>query len=175
MFSLMRPVGGSASDSAGPFGVGADYRRPFEKESVAHRDPFLVDPAMVDRASRAHAATQNALADRVTGLGLAPLSPGSEDPGYDLAWRTGNDWWVAEVKRLTKSNEEKQLRLGLGQVLRYQDALTRRLARPVRAVLMVEREPADGTWLGLCEALGVFLLWPDSLGRLHGKSSRDTS
>jgi carbon-monoxide dehydrogenase large subunit len=39
------------------------------------------------------------------------------------AWR---DCYVAEVKSLTNANEEHQLRLGLGQVLRYQHALLSR-------------------------------------------------
>ena len=64
----------------------------------------------------------------------------------------------------TKENEEKQLRLGLGQVLRYWDILSVNQAQ-VKAVLVVEREPADAGWIRLCELLGVLLAWPDVFPR----------
>jgi hypothetical protein len=44
---------------------------------------------------------------------------------FDLAWQIGRTLFVAQVKSLTLRNEEKQLRLGLGQVLRYADLLSR--------------------------------------------------
>ena len=143
--------------------VGSAYRKADESTSVARRDPFSVDPAVVERGSRAHAVTQNLLADHIHRLGFMPSSPSPEDPNYDLAWRTADGWCVAEVKSLSASNEEKQLRLGLGQVLRYRDMLRRRQSLPVRAVLMVEREPTDSTWADLCKVLDVLLLWPDRL------------
>ena len=31
---------------------------------------------------------------------------------------------------------------------------------------MVEREPTDSTWLGLCESVDVLLLWPDRLDHI---------
>ena len=168
MFSLTRSAGIGSSGLGKRSQVGSDYRRADESASVAQRDPFLVDPALVERASRAHAFTQNALADYVFELGFTPASPNADDPNYDLAWQTTTGWWVAEVKSLSSSNEEKQLRLGLGQVLRYQDTLKRHQALPVGAVLMVEREPTDSTWLNLCEGLGVLLLWPDRLNDVLG-------
>jgi hypothetical protein len=60
------------------------------------------------------------------------------------------------------ANEERQLRLGLGQVLRYWHTLSHR-TKPVTAVLAVEQKPADETWLALCDRLGVRLLWVDSM------------
>ena len=83
-----------------------------------------------------------------------------------MAWLKGGHLWVVEAKSLTDSNEEQQLRLGLGQVLRY-----RNLLRPhfdiVTAVLAVERKPSDLTWTNLCEELGVVLVWPGTLNRLR--------
>ena len=168
MFSLTHRAGIAPSRLDDGSQVGSAYRRANESASVAQRDPFSLDPALVDRASRAHAATQNALADYVLELGFTPSSPNADDPNYDLAWRTTTGWCVSEVKSLSSSNEEKQLRLGLGQVLRYRDTMTRQQSLPVEAVLMVERKPTDSTWLDLCEGLGVILLWPDRLDDIFG-------
>ena len=175
MFSLTPRVPAGRSRPDGGPQVGSAYRRADESASEAKRDPFLVDPALVERASRAHATTQNALADYVLKLGLTPSSPNADDPNYDLAWRTATCWRVAEVKSLSVSNEEKQLRLGLGQVLRYQDTLRRQQPMPVEAVLMVEREPTDSTWLDLCERVGVLLLWPNRLSDELGQASNNQS
>jgi len=75
-----------------------------------------------------------------------------------------SDIWVAEVKSLTRANEERQLRLGLGQVLIYQQRL-KRTHSSVRAVLMVEWRPLDPDWQELCNHLGVLLLWPDAIAQ----------
>ena len=175
MFSLTRLEGISQPTLDGESQVGSSYRRADEAASVAKRDPFSVDPALVERASRAHASTQNALAHYIIELGLTPSSPNADEPNYDLAWRTTEDLYVAEVKSLSSSNEEKQLRLGLGQVLRYRDKLSRQQSHPVKAVLMVEREPADSTWLGLCTGVGVLLLWPDRLHDVLGGGGEEVS
>ena len=55
----------------------------------------------------------------------------------------------------------KQLRLGLGQVLDYQDRLLTRHSQ-VRAILAVEHRPTDDRWLQLCERHEVTLVWPDT-------------
>jgi hypothetical protein len=65
--------------------------------------------------------------------------------------------FVAEVKSITPHNEEKQLRLGLGQVLRY----SYQLGTPAVPVLVAERPPQDPGWEKLCEHLGVILVWPE--------------
>jgi hypothetical protein len=51
-----------------------EYRCADEQSSVAAADPFFVDPEVIERARRGHAATQNSLADYLWGLGLKPLS-----------------------------------------------------------------------------------------------------
>jgi hypothetical protein len=85
--------------------------------------PFSVDPDVVDRGVRAHAATQNELAARLVLAGFSPLGPDASTPAFDIAWWQGAVFVVAEVKSLTIANEERQLRLGLGQVLRYSHKL----------------------------------------------------
>ena len=127
------------------------------------------DPALIERGLRGHRVTQNALAEALTQVGLEPLSPASGDPDWDIAWHCEGRLYIAEVKSLTASNEERQLRLGLGQVLRYRQRAT--YARPV-AVLVTERKPKDESWLLLCEHLQVQLVWPETWGRLFAGSSR---
>jgi hypothetical protein len=72
---------------------------------------------------------------------------------------------VAEVKSSTADNEEVQLRLGLGQVLRYRQRLSALGHDRVIAVLVPERRPRDPSWRGLCQALGVVLLCRNELER----------
>ncbi|MBV9924694.1 MAG: hypothetical protein JOZ96_06585 [Acidobacteria bacterium] len=138
--------------------LGNSYRPADEATAVGQRDPFSVDPALVERGLRGHAFTQNALAKYLREHGLDPRSPRPDEPNFDLAWVNQDVSWIAEVKSLTKANEEKQLRLGLGQLLRYRQVLS--LQGPVRAVLVAERQPTDDTWDLLCQELNIMLLWP---------------
>jgi hypothetical protein len=55
-------------------------------------------------------------------------------------------------------NEKQQLRLGLGQVLRYRNLLAG-ARRQVIAVLALERAPSDRRWLTLCTELDVEVVW----------------
>lgn len=140
-------------------GLGVDYRTAIEEAAISHRDPFSIDPAIVERGLRGHAITQNALAEFVRRIGGTPRSPAPNEPNFDVAWELNGCTFVAEVKSLTNSNEEKQLRLGLGQVLRYRNLLAVGNRR-VRAVLAVEYRPHDKGWIELCESVGVVLVWP---------------
>ena len=76
----------------------------------------------------------------------------------DLAWEKEGTVFVAEVKSITHGNEGQQLRLGLGQVLRYRQRLGGLGYQRVVAVLVPERAPRDSSWRGLCHDLGVILL-----------------
>lgn len=146
-------------------GLGAGYRRADEETSVGSFDPMEVDPAVVERGTRGHAITQNALADYVHSIGLVPRSPKPDEPNFDLAWDTGAHVFVAEVKSVTNRNEERQLRMGLGQVLQYRYSLERQLGRPVVAVLAAERRPPNA-WVELLESLAVRVVWPGDFSRL---------
>jgi hypothetical protein len=65
--------------------VGGACRPADEQMAVSARDPFVVDPALVERVNRSHAATQNALAAYLERQGIAPRSPTLDEPDYDLA------------------------------------------------------------------------------------------
>lgn len=142
---------------------GGPYRRASEAQVIAPSDPFERDPQVLERSLGAHSALQNALADAANGRGYEPLSPLSLDPEFDLAWRLPDGTFVlAEVKSATASNLEGQLRLGLGQVLRYGETL-RAQGENVRHVLAVELEPSDPSWRSLLDRLGVILVTPETL------------
>jgi hypothetical protein len=139
--------------------IGSEYRTADEETSVGERDPFSIDPAIVERGLRSHAAMQNAMAAFLKNNQLIPLSPGPDEPNYDIAWKLNNEIWIAEIKSVTNTNEEKQLRLGLGPVLRYCHIL--KTTGNVHGVLVIERAPSDQTWIDLCEAHNIILVWPE--------------
>jgi hypothetical protein len=145
-----------------PKELGEDYVPVDVEVPRVERDPFSVDPAAVERGLRSHGELQNLLAETVAELGHKVRRPGPLDPPWDLLWLGDDDIWVAEIKSLTRANEERQLRLGLGQVLIYRQRL-KRVHQSVRAVLMVEWRPLDPDWHELCDHLGVLLLWPDAI------------
>ncbi len=103
--------------------VGDAYRGPEPPSGSRSRDPFEVDPGLLDRANAAHVSTQRAVADHLRALGIEPRSPLRENPDDDLAWVVNGTVYVCEVKSLTARNERQQLRLGLGQVLHYRHLL----------------------------------------------------
>jgi hypothetical protein len=71
---------------------------------------------------------------------------------------------VAEIKSLNGANVERQLRLGLGQVMQYRTMLSRS-GVVAQAVLAVEH-PVDPLWIDVCSSAGVILTWPSEWPRL---------
>lgn len=149
-------------------GVGAEtpkgqpYRRPPRSgEGESTLRVFSVDPDAIDRGTNVHKDVQDQLADAVSARGWHPLSPSGSDPLFDIGWVVSDTAWIAEVKSLTESNEDRQLRLGLGQVLSYAYSVDWG-AVSYRPVLAVEREPTAPYWPELCESHGVRLSWPDT-------------
>jgi hypothetical protein len=88
-----------------------------------------------------------------------------QEPNFDLAWEKEETVFVAEVKSITNDNEEQQLRLGLGHVLRYRQRLRDLGYQHMVAVLVPERAPRDSSWRVLCRDLGVVLLARNEIDR----------
>ena len=78
--------------------LGSQYRLASVGQPQVGRDPFSVDPAVVERGLRGHALTQNALATAVESAGLEPRSHRPTEPSFDLAWERDGVAYVAEVK-----------------------------------------------------------------------------
>jgi hypothetical protein len=145
--------------------VGEAYRETTISSLPTARKPFTVDPSLVERGLKGHADTQNELAQVLRGAGIEPRSHRPQEPNFDLAWTTDEAVFVAEIKSITDENEEGQLRLGLGQVLRYRYQLEKLGHQHVLAVLVPEREPRDPSWRELCETVGVIMLSRGELDR----------
>ena len=97
--------------------------------------------------------------------GYTPIDPESPiDPAFDLAWFVEHTLFVVEVKNCTEVNQTQQLRMGIGQVLDYEDTLLAR-GHTVQPVLYLEEQPADPHWSGLAQRHGIQLIWP---GTEHG-------
>ena len=153
-----------ASGQAAP-GLGAAYREAQVSGLSTERQPFTVDPALVERGLRGHADTQNELAEVLREAEIEPRSRIPQEPNFDLAWEKDGTVFVAEVKSITDDNEEGQLRLGLGQVLRYRHRLQKLGHETVVAVLVPERAPRDDSWRELCRQVGVVLLSRNQIER----------
>lgn len=146
--------------------LGKPYMRPPGGGSATPRSRvFRFDPDAIDRGTNAHKKIQNQLADTVRERGWEPLSPSDSDPLFDVGWTTASAAWIAEVKSLTPANEERQLRLGLGQVLSYAHLVDWGFEKN-HPVLAVEREPSADYWPDLCQSHGVALSWPDVFDEL---------
>jgi hypothetical protein len=142
--------------------LGVPYREQDENVEPASPAPAApADPDAAGRGLRTHRRLQNHLKALVEAAEYAPVSPSPADPDFDLAWEAGKVTYVVEVKSCTKANEVRQLRMGIGQVLDYEDAIRAR-GRTVQAVLYLERAPSDPRWLGLAERHHVMLVWPGS-------------
>jgi hypothetical protein len=139
----------------------AVYRRAEPTPVQGSEEPFFRDPNQLDRALKARADIQNGLNDFLAARAVQPWSPRPGEPDFDLAWVWNKTVFVAEVKSLTADNEDRQLRLGLGQVLDYQEMMAKQ-SRGVRAVLAVERPPRDPRWIRLCDRHEVVLVWPET-------------
>lgn len=108
-----------------------------------------------------HNETANLLSAAVRAAGFVPLRAAKHEPDYDIAFVDGERLVVIEVKSLTDEHEERQLRLGLGQVLRYRQRLAADGHDDVLPVLACSRPPTDHSWVTGAEALdGVLVVSP---------------
>ena len=161
----LRAVELTPSDQSPTVEGDRQYRRA-EPAPTAPPQPWTRDPNVLDRSLKAHADTQNGLRDFLASHGVNAWSPRSGEPDFDLAWVWRKEAYVCEVKSLPATGtDDRQLRLGIGQVLDYQALMAKQHER-VHAVLATERRPADPRWALLCEAHHISLVWPDTFGVL---------
>ena len=137
--------------------LGTKYRKADENTASSKRKPFDVDPDVVDRGTNAHARIQNSIAETLVENGIKPESPGNQSINFDVAWRFGSKHYLAEVKSTTVDNFEKQLRLGLGQILRYSSLILEENEAEIAPILVVEKI-LDESWYATCSNVGVTLV-----------------
>jgi hypothetical protein len=172
--SIMGGVGSS------PFGsIPATYRPADEDAAISPALTLSLDGyLLLERAVRAHARVQNAVANGLLACGVSPMSPHPDQPQFDVAFVAPDGvFTVVEVKSCTPENIELQLRLGLGQVLRYTHQL-RHEHLHVRPVLATELPPS-ADWADLLDRLEVGLIregeLTSDLHRLLGLGGADPS
>lgn len=170
-----------------PVAVEFDHLRPRVRRSEADHDadepaddtvvavqspPRTIDPDVVGEARNRHNATVRAIHAFLRSRGRRPIKPTGwfgEQP--DVVWREGSDLHIVEVKGLSDQNERQQLRLGLGQILRYRFISQEQGYRP-QAWLVTDTAPADFLWNRICESVGVRLWWLSSTAPGPGEAAR---
>jgi hypothetical protein len=142
----------------------ADSYEPGVKGRDLRRDPFMVDPNEMDRATRVHQETQDALWRTASEQGLTPLPARSAAIDFDLGWQISEkEIAIVEVKSISAANEAKQVRLGIGQLLDYAQSASVRFQVSVTMVLALSRAPTDvERWESLCRSVGISVVWPET-------------
>jgi transcriptional regulator with XRE-family HTH domain len=149
-----------------PSKVSETYRTAPEDSKVAQTDPFERDPQQLERALNAHGVLQNAVARWAEAHDFQTISPAATDPQFDIAYRLPDETLVlVEVKSATPENFEGQLRIGLGQLLRYGEVMRNR-GEHVRFAIAAELEVVDDDWLSLFRRLGVTVVAAENLDEL---------
>lgn len=156
-FGRWRLAGEHTFDGLVRFGV--RYRRATREE----REPRGIadlqrDLDELERRTALHMDLQDRLADALAALGMLARSPGPTEPQYDLAFESGEDVSIAEIKTLAGAHHAQQIRLGLGQVVEYRHRMSERLGIEVHALLMLDRVPDNGDWAAILESVGVTLV-----------------
>jgi hypothetical protein len=96
------------------------YRANEGTEVSLRSDLVAVEYNALERAVRSHALIQNSVAAAAAAAGFEPWSPSAAAPAFDIAFSSDDGRvFVVEVKSATPENLGLQLRIGLGQVLRY--------------------------------------------------------
>ena len=140
----------------------ADYT-PADEDVLLQQRKFELQSGIdgLNESVKNHRRLQNRLAEALRNRGVVPRSP-TEVPMFDLAFsHSDGSVVVFEVKSANSLNFEAQLRLGLGQVLRYAHQLGARHDR-VQPALLIQLEPSDD-WKSLLDELGVALLFESDL------------
>jgi hypothetical protein len=159
-----------------PSEFGRTYKEVDEHPPDSRREaPPSKDPDSVGRGLAAHNRTQNTIAEVIRKLGWVPRSPGPGEPDFDVAWKAGETLYVCEVKSLTAINEERQLRIAIGQVIRYRQKLAALGHEPVAAVIATELPPEDQTWNELCLQENIMLVWPEVAEERFRTSMEETA
>lgn len=122
---------------------------------------LMADLSSLDEGTVAHERTVDALIKHLAHRGTEAHTFARHSPRFDAGWAVGKDIFVAEVKSLTGTGQDQQIRLGIGQVLDYAHQLRTRSGSgsSIRPVLVLEKKPTDDRWSALTQAVGIQLTW----------------
>lgn len=112
----------------------------------------------LDAGTEAHEETVRALREHLAGRGLVARRPSRGAPLFDIGWENGRQLFIGEVKSLRSTNQDQQIRLGVGQLLDYAHQMGGRHAS-IRSVLVLERRPTDDRWAGLAAAHNILFTY----------------
>ncbi|MFC4465549.1 hypothetical protein ACFPH6_13580 [Streptomyces xiangluensis] len=159
---LRRPPRGSAPEVVPPQANRDVLGAPLQVRKVGRHGvrELAVDLSSLDEATAAHERTVGALIEHLARLKIGVHTFARNSPKFDAGWATGKEIFVAEVKSLTGTSQDQQIRLGIGQVLDYAHQLRSTLSgRSIQPVLVLEKKPADNRWGSLAKAVGIKLIW----------------
>ncbi|MCX5042438.1 hypothetical protein OG921_04510 [Aldersonia sp. NBC_00410] len=139
-------------EGQGILGGPLKIRKPTTREGNA----LTVDLSKLDAATEAHEKTLRALERHLHGHDIRVHAPLNTAPRFDVGWANGSRVFVGEVKSLSATDQDQQIRLGIGQLLDYQQQL---LPQKVTPVLILERKPRDQRWRDLCHRLRIVVTY----------------
>jgi hypothetical protein len=120
-----------------------------------------LDLNQLDAGTEAHEQTVEALVHHLRLSGIVAYGPDHRGPEFDAGWTSANIVFLAEVKSLRNTDQDQQIRLGVGQILDYASQV--RLKMPsarLQAVLVLERRPSElARWASLAKDHGLILSW----------------
>ena len=115
-----------------------------------------MDLSGLDKGTAAHESTISALIKYLAQRDIAVHTFARNSPQFDAGWVVEDEVFIAEVKSLTGTSQDQQIRLGIGQVLDYAHQLQRPgSGHSIRPTLVLEKRPADGRWASLAQAVGI--------------------
>jgi hypothetical protein len=135
---------------------------PLRTRQVGRHDSqeLAMDLSGLDKGTAAHESTISALIKYLAQRDIAVHTFARNSPQFDAGWVVEDEVFIAEVKSLTGTSQDQQIRLGIGQVLDYAHQLQRPgSGHSIRPTLVLEKRPADGRWASLAQAVGIRLAW----------------
>jgi hypothetical protein len=124
---------------------------------------FADEYAGSERAVRGHAVVQNAVAKGAEDLGFKCLSPVRSGPQFDVAVVSNTIAYIVEVKSANRENIEHQMRIAVGQVLKYCHDI-KPLLGLAKPVIAVQISPGS-EWVSTLRDLGIGLLVLESMSQ----------
>jgi len=112
-------------------------------------------------AHNTHNEMQNEISDFLESEGIDILDTSS--PNVDLCWKKDDQFYFLEVKSIHDTNENEQIRRGIGQIAEYRHHFEVQGYKVEKAYLAVTKEPTKKHWNEVCSAVGIHLITPTTI------------